>query len=435
MEFWMNNQQMKNLDMQYIWHPCTQHKDHERFPPIPIERAKGMYLYDFNGKAYMDCISSWWVNLFGHSHPYIMQKLKEQTQKLDHVLLAGFSHEGIIKYSQRLIQKTGEQFGKCFYADNGSSAIEVALKMSFHKHQILHPKQKRNHFLALSNSYHGETMGALSVGDVGLYKSVYEALLLDVLITRTPRDQDEINQALEELEKILQNTGEKICAFILEPLVQCAGNMQMYPKEFIARAVEKCRQYGIDIIFDEIAVGFGRTGSFFAYEQCGVIPDFLCLSKGITGGVLPLSVVLTHNPIFDVFYDDYETQKAFLHSHSYTGNALAIACADAVLDIFDQEDVLFQNLLKQNYIFQTFSELFVLFEGKMKNLRQLGMILAFELDLPYQRAGFEFYLKALEKGILLRPLGNTIYLMPPYIVQEDEISQIAEKMSEILKVL
>ena len=434
-EFLMNNQQMKNLDMQYIWHPCTQHKDHERFPPIPIARAQGMYLYDFDKKAYMDCISSWWVNLFGHSHPYIMQKLVEQTQKLDHVLLAGFSHEGIIKYSQRLIQKTEEQFDKCFYADNGSSAIEVALKMSFHKHQILDPKQKRNCFLALSNSYHGETIGALSVGDVGLYKNIYEPLLLNVLITTTPKNQNDVDQALEDLEKILQKSGEKICAFILEPLVQCAGNMQMYPKEFIAKAVQKCKQYGIDIIFDEIAVGFGRTGSFFAYEQCGVIPDFLCLSKGITGGVLPLSVVLTHNHIFDVFYDDYETQKAFLHSHSYTGNALAIACADAVLDLFEREDTLHQNSLKQKCIFQAFSDLSALLGGRIKNLRQVGMILAFELDLPYKRAGFEFYIKALERGILLRPLGNTIYLMPPYIIQEDEIFQIAEKTREIFKVL
>lgn len=429
----MRNHLMSKLDMQYIWHPCTQHKDHEFIPPIPIQSAKGIYLYDFDGNCYMDCISSWWVNLFGHCNPYITQKLQEQAQKLDHVLLAGFSHEAIISYSKRLIESTGSRFEKCFYADNGSSAIEVALKMSFHQHQIRNPHQKRNRFLTLSNSYHGETIGALSLGDVKLYKQTYQPLLFESIVIPTPKTHQEIASSLETLEKILQNQGEKICAFILEPLVQCAGNMQMYPKEFIPLAIAKCKQYEIDIIFDEIAVGFGRTGSLFAFEQCSVVPDFLCLSKGITGGFLPLSVVLTHNRIFEVFYDEYESQKAFLHSHSYTGNALAIACAHATLDLFEKDQVILNNQHKQIQIASHFE---ILKENpKIKNLRQTGMILAFDLILPYKRSGIEFYQKALKRELLMRPLGNTIYFMPPYIITQEEIARVVEEIQQILKVL
>ncbi|WP_245942754.1 adenosylmethionine--8-amino-7-oxononanoate transaminase [Helicobacter brantae] len=412
-----------------IWHPCTQHKDHEMLPPILIKSGKGVYLYDSEDRAYIDCISSWWVNLFGHSHPYINSKLQEQAQKLEHVILAGFSHTGIVQYSQRLLQVLNHQFDKCFYADNGSSAIEVALKMSFHKHLIL--GEKREKFLTLSNSYHGETLGALSVGDVGLYKDTYSPLLFQTLTTPTPYSEDLIPQALEALRGILQKEGANISAFILEPLLQCAGGMKIYSPLYIQEACRLCKDYGIDIIFDEIAVGFGRVGSLFAFEQCGVIPDFLCLSKGITAGYLPLSVVVTHNKIFEVFYDDYESQKAFLHSHSYTGNALAIACANATLDIFENENILEGNKLKREFIL---SHLQSLREFEIvENIRSLGMIFAFDLcNLPYKRAGFEFYKHALKEGLLLRPLGNTIYFMPPYIINEEEISLVFEGIKRVL---
>lgn len=429
----MRNSLMIEMDLQSIWHPCTQHKDHEFIPPIPIRSAKGIYLYDFDKNCYMDCISSWWVNLFGHCHPYITQKLQEQARKLDHVLLAGFSHEGIITYSKRLLESTKSHFDKCFYTDNGSSAIEVALKMSFHQHQIRNPQQKRNQFLALSNSYHGETIGALSVSDVKLYKQTYQPLLFNCITIPTPKTHEEISSSLEALEQVLRNQGEKICAFIFEPLVQCAGNMQMYPKEFISLAAARCKQYNIDIIFDEIAVGFGRTGSLFAFEQCNVIPDFLCLGKGITGGFLPLSVILTHHKIFEVFYDDYENQKAFLHSHSYTGNALAIACAHATLDLFEKDQIITSNQCKQAQISKHFKALRD--HPKIKNLRQKGMILAFDLVLPYQRSGIEFYQKALQKGLLMRPLGDTIYFMPPYIITEEEIARVAREIQQILEIL
>lgn len=412
-----------------IWHPCTQHKDHEFLPPIAIKSGKGVWLYDFEGKGYIDCISSWWVNLFGHSNPYINQKLQEQAQKLEHVLLAGFYHEGIMEYSKRLLKTLNHQFSKCFYADNGSSAIEVALKMSFHKHLIL--GEKREKFLTLSNSYHGETLGALSVGDVGLYKDTYKPLLFQTLTTPTPYEDSDIPYALEELKKILRAEGENISAFILEPLVQCAGGMKIYSKTYIQEAVRLCREFGIDIIFDEIAVGFGRVGSLFAYEQCEIIPDFLCLSKGITAGYLPLSVVVTHEHIFEVFYDDYESKKAFLHSHSYTGNALAIACANATLDIFENEKIIESNKTKSAFIRSKLQELAEF--KNVENIRSLGMIFAFDLcNLSYKRAGIEFYSHALKEGLLLRPLGNTIYFMPPYVMSEDEVCRVFEGIKRVL---
>lgn len=412
-----------------IWHPCTQHKDHEFLPPIAIQSGKGVYLYDFDGKEYIDCISSWWVNLFGHSHPYINAKLQEQAQKLEHVLLAGFYHDGIMKYSKRLLKTLNNEFGKCFYADNGSSAIEVALKMSFHKHLIL--GERREKFLTLNNSYHGETLGALSVGDVGLYKDTYKPLLFQTLTTPTPYDDTNIPYAIETLKKILQKEGKSISAFILEPLLQCAGGMKIYSKIYIQEAVSLCREYGIDIIFDEIAVGFGRTGSLFAYQQCEIIPDFLCLSKGITAGYLPLSVVVTHDHIFEVFYDDYESKKAFLHSHSYTGNALAIACANATLDIFENENILESNKNKSVFIHSKLQELDEF--KNVENIRSLGMVFAFDLcNLPYQRAGIEFYSHALKEGLLLRPLGNTIYFMPPYVINEDEVCRVFEGIKRVL---
>lgn len=415
-----------------IWHPCTQHKDHEFLPPILIKSGKGVYLYDNEDKAYIDCISSWWVNLFGHSHPYLNTKLQEQTQKLEHVILAGFSHIGIEQYSQRLLKALGNQFEKCFYADNGSSAIEVALKMSFHKHLIL--GEKREKFLTLSNSYHGETLGALSVGDVGLYKDTYKPLLFQTLTAPTPYSDEAIPQALSELKVILQKEGKNISAFILEPLLQCAGGMKIYSALYIQEACRLCKEYGIDIIFDEIAVGFGRLGSLFAFEQCGVIPDFLCLSKGITAGYLPLSVVVTHNKIFEVFYDDYESQKAFLHSHSYTGNALAIACANATLDIFENENILEGNKLKRDFILSHLRSLEEF--SNVENIRSLGMIFAFDLcNLPYKRAGIEFYKHALKEGLLLRPLGNTIYFMPPYIINEEQITFVFEGIKRVLTCL
>ena len=424
----MTQEQLKQLDLAHIWHPCTQMSDHEKnIPLLPIKRAQGIYVYDFNNQAYMDCISSWWVNLFGHCHPYINQKLKEQIDTLEHIILAGFSHEPIIRLSSRLTSLLDSKLTKCFYAENGSSAIEIALKMAFHAQKL--KGKVKNKFLCLQNAYHGETIGALSVGDVGIYTQTYEPLLLQALKIKMPKGE-EYTQSLEQLREILQNHAQEIVAFILEPLIQCAGNMNMYSPNFVREAVKICQEFGVFVIFDEIAVGFGRTGSLFAYEQCGVVPDFLCLSKGISGGYLPLSCVITSDEVYQLFYAPYEEHKAFLHSHSYNGNPLACACANAVLDIFEQENIIEKNKLLSAYIWGRFCEL-----GEFKcvaNLRYCGMVFALDLvGFEGQRKGLEVFNLALKKGLLLRPLGNTIYLMPPYIITQSEVDYIIDCLKGI----
>lgn len=421
---------LKAKDLAHIWHPCTQMHDHEStYPLIPIKNAKGVYVYDFDDKAYIDCVSSWWVNIFGHCNPYINQKLIEQIHKLEHIILAGFSHEPIITLSSRLCEILPAPLNKCFFADNGSSAIEVALKMAYHAKAIESNTTFYDTFLSLQNAYHGETIGALSVGDVGLYKQVYDPILLQTLTSTAPTLHN-TEQALKDLESML-DSHPNIVAFILEPLVQCAGNMAMHTSEFVAKATKMCQDRGIFVIFDEIAVGFGRSGSMFAFEQCGVIPDFLCLSKGLSGGYLPLSVVVTSDTIYEYFYAPYEKHKAFLHSHSYTGNPLACVCANAVLDIFDKENVIESNKLLSAYIWeqaQSFREF-----SFVQNMRQRGMILAFDLvGFEGQRKGIEIYNKALHKGLLLRPLGNTIYFMPPYIITKQEVAYVFGNLKEIL---
>lgn len=418
---------LKKLDLKHIWHPCTQMSDHEFLPLILIKKAKGVYLYDFDDKSYIDCISSWWVNIFGHCNNYINEKLKEQLNNLEHVLLAGFSHEPIIKLSKRLCELL--PFDKCFYADNGSSAIEVALKMSFQYH--LNCGNKKDKFLSLSNSYHGETLGALSIGDVSLYKKTYEPLLLKNIITPVPTSKDYQNE-LEILKNILKNHHHEICAFILEPLIQCAGNMHIYELGYLNEAVRLAKNYGVQVIFDEIATGFGRTGEMFALNYCNEEIDYICLSKGISGGYLPLSVVLTKNEIYDKFYDSYESQKAFLHSHSYTGNALACVAANATLDIFENENIIEKNKIKSAFIKEQFENLKE-FEF-LGNFRHLGMVSAFDIQKSkYKRAGVEVFQRALDKGLLLRPLGNTIYFMPPFVINEDEIAYVVQSLREIFK--
>lgn len=428
----MQNDNLAMLDLAHIWHPCTQMKDHEKLPIIPIKRAKGIYLYDFNDKSYIDCVSSWWVNLFGHCNDYINAAIKEQLDNLEHVILAGFSHEPIINLSKRLCDMLPQPLNKCFYADNGSSAIEVALKMSFHYFRNLNIN--RNLFLSLTNSYHGETIGTLSVGDVALYKETYAPLLLESLRTEVPETQfGDYSHALESLEKILKEYGDRICAFILEPLIQCAGNMHMYNKDYIKDSIALCRKYGIQIIFDEIAVGFGRTGSMFALEQCGVVPDYLCLSKGISGGYMPLSVVITSDSIYDVFYAPYSTYKAFLHSHSYTGNTLACAAANAVLDIFQQENIIEKN--KQLSLFMKKEFEILKDSSKVVNMRICGMVIAFEVITDRERPNIFIFEEGLKRGLLLRPLGNTIYFMPPYVITQDSISYVVKCLREIVELL
>ena len=419
-------------DLKHIWHPCTQMKDHETIPIIPIKSGKGVYLTDFEDNSYIDGVSSWWVNIFGHCNDYINQKIKEQLDTLEHVIFAGFTHEPIVRLSQRLCKLAPKGLEKCFFADNGSSAIEVALKMSFQYHQ--NKGQKRPIFVSLENSYHGETMGALAVGDVKLYKEVFDEILLKTIQTPVPKDQseEEAQKAANALENIFIQDGEKISAFIIEPLVQCSGGMHMYHPLYITLARSLCDKYDIHLIADEIAVGFGRTGTMFACEQAGVSPDFMTLSKGLTGGYLPLSVVLTTDKIYEAFYCDYSEYKAFLHSHSYTGNPLACSAANATLDIFENDNIIEKNKEKIAYIARKLEKFKNL--KNVKKVRQTGMMAAVEL-IDYDanlRINLKVFTYALERGVLLRPLGNVVYFMPPFVITCKEIDTMMDVAYEAI---
>ena len=437
----MKNLDVMQRDLSVVWHPCTQMKDHERLPVVPIKRASGVYLEDFEGKQYLDAISSWWVNLFGHANPEINEAVKSQLDNLEHVLLAGFTHEPVIQLSERLVEITPAGLSKCFYADNGSSAVEVALKMSFH-YWLNQGKTSKRAFVSLENSYHGETIGALSVGDVALYKKTYQPLLMDAVTVPSPDSylketgetaQQFAQRQFEKLNALLESRAEQICAVILEPLVQCAGYMRMYDPVYLQKVREACDKYDVHLIADEIAVGFGRTGTMFACEHANISPDFMCLSKGLTGGYLPLSVVMTTDNMYSAFYDDYENMRAFLHSHSYTGNPLGCSAALATLDIFRNENIIEQNRHLSDVLASAIEPLKD--HPHVSDVRQCGMIAAVEMAknpgtreaYPWQeRRGLRVYQHALKEGVLLRPLGDVIYFMPPYVITEEQIRTMVD---------
>lgn len=410
-------------------------------PMIPIKSGQGVWLEDFEGKRYLDAISSWWVNLFGHSNPTINGALKAQLDTLEHVILGGFTHQAALELAEKLVEITPPGLDKCFYADNGSSAIEIALKMSFHYWRNLGQTGKTK-FITLENSYHGETLGALAVGNVALYKKTYGPLLMEVITVPGPdcyyREPGESWETYSirrfaDMDRALAEHADQACAVIVEPLVQCAGNMRMYHPVYLKLLREACDKYGVHLIADEVAVGFGRTGTLFACEQADISPDFMCLSKGLTGGYLPLSAVLTGNRIYQAFYDDYQNLTGFLHSHSYTGNALGCRAALATIGIFQTEDVLQRNLrlaAAMAKALERFRD-----HPNVGEIRQTGMIAAIELvkdkqtrqAYPWQqRRGLRVYRHALAQGVLLRPLGNVIYFMPPYVITEQEIALMVE---------
>lgn len=437
----MNNQTLVNRDLAVLWHPCSQMKDHEQLPLIPIRSGQGVWLEDFDGNRYLDAISSWWVNLFGHANPVINQAVKAQLDTLEHVILGGFTHQAAVELAEKLVEITPPGLQKCFYADNGSSAIEIALKMSFHYWRNLGQSQKTK-FITLENSYHGETLGALAVGNVALYKETYAPLLMDVISVASPdcynREAGESwrNYSIRrfaDMEQTLARHADTVSAVIVEPLVQCAGGMRMYDPVYLTLLREACDKYRVHLIADEIAVGFGRTGTLFACEQANISPDFMCLSKGLTGGYLPLSAVLTTDTVYQAFYDDYQNLTAFLHSHSYTGNALGCRAALATIGLFQSRDVLGNNR-RLAAVMARAAERFKQ-HPHVAEVRQTGMILAIELvknrqtreAYPWQqRRGLKVYQYALSKGVLLRPLGNVIYFMPPYVITEPEIELMAE---------
>jgi adenosylmethionine-8-amino-7-oxononanoate aminotransferase len=436
-----DNASYVSRDLARVWHPCTQMKDHEHLPMVPIRRGSGVWLEDFDGRRYLDSISSWWVNLFGHSNPRINAAVTAQLGRLEHVIFAGFTHEPAIALSESLTQLAPAGLSRCFFADNGSAAIEVAIKMSYHYWRN-RGRAGKQRFVTLANSYHGETLGALAVGNVELYKTIYRPLLMETITVPSPdcyeREPGESwaehsRRKFTEMETALARHAHELAAVIVEPLVQCAGNMRMYDPVYLSMLREACDRHDVLLIADEIAVGFGRTGTMFACEQAGIRPDFLCLSKGLTGGYLPLSVVLTTDEIYSAFYDDYVKLNAFLHSHSYTGNPLACAAALATLDIFREDDVIERNQALAAHLGARARELQD--HAHVAEVRQRGMIVAIEIArdkaarTPYawqERRGLAIYRHGLERGVLLRPVGNVVYFMPPYVITPSEIDLMVE---------
>ncbi|WP_078382047.1 adenosylmethionine--8-amino-7-oxononanoate transaminase [Sutcliffiella halmapala] len=440
---------LQRRDLNHVWHPCSQMKDYEDFPPIVIKSGKGIYLYDENGKQYLDAVSSWWVNLFGHANERISTALANQAFQLEHVIFANFTHEPAVLLAEKLAKITPDGLTKVFFADNGSSAIEVALKMSFQYHmQKNKPNKKR--FLALTDAYHGETLGALSVGGVDLYNEVYQPLLLDTIRAQGPdcyrcpynESPDSCRTpCISSVEEKLKVHQAELAAIIIEPLIQAAAGMKMYPPTYLKKLKELCLRYDVHLIADEVAVGFGRTGTMFACEQADITPDFMCLAKGLTGGYLPLSAVLTTEDVYDAFYDDYESMKAFLHSHSYTGNPLACRVALEVLQIFEDDNYLDEIQEKGAYMNELASKVFN-HQPYLGEYRQTGMVGAIELvkdkvtkeSFPSEeRIGYKIYQIALEKGLLLRPLGNVLYFMPPYVITKEEINKMISITNEAVQ--
>jgi adenosylmethionine-8-amino-7-oxononanoate aminotransferase len=436
----MSNSDLLQRSLNAVWHPCTQMKQHATLdlPLLPIARGQGAWLYDTDGKRYLDAISSWWVNLFGHCNPRINAALREQLEELEHVILAGCTHRPVVELSERLAALTDGALGHCFYASDGASATEIALKMSFHSWRN-RGREKKQDFLCLEGSYHGETVGALAVTDVAIFRDAYAPLVRMAATVPTPDARlavdgetpvDVARRAAAALERHLEAHHESIAALIVEPLIQCASGMAMYDPEYLRLARALCDRYEVHLICDEIAVGCGRTGTFFAHDQAGIRPDFLCLSKGISGGYLPLSIVLTTDTVYDAFYHD-ATARGFLHSHSYTGNALACRAALATLDIFAADRVIESNRARADKLAAALAPLGE--HAQVRHLRQRGMIVAFDVISDDPKFARNYYRAALANEALVRPIGNTVYVMPPYILDDDEIGHLGKAVANALE--
>lgn len=412
-----------------VWHPCTQMKVHEAAPPLAIARASGPWLFDTEGRRYLDGVSSWWVNLFGHSHPVIRNALARQMDTLDHVMLAGFTHAPVVELSERLAALTG--LGHAFYGSDGASATEIALKMSAHYWRNTGRPQKCR-FVGLAGGYHGETVGALAVTDIPLFREAYAPLLRLAATVPSPDAReaaagetaaDVALRAAQALGAWLEEHHTTTAALILEPLIQCAAGMAMHDADYLRLARTLCDRYEVHLIADEIAVGFGRTGSMFAHQQAGIRPDFICLSKGLTGGTLPLSAVLTTDAVYEAFYAD-EVARGFLHSHSYTGNPLACRAALATLDLFEQEDALERNRGRAAQLDALFTPLSQ--HPRVRHARRLGMVWAWDVGTALPDFARRYASHALAHGVVLRPIGRTLYAMPPYVLDTEAMQCLAE---------
>jgi len=425
----VTNREMVARSLAAVWHPCTQMKAHERFPLVPIARGEGAWLVDFDGRRYLDAVSSWWVNLFGHAHPAINKAIAEQLGTLEHVMLAGFTHAPVIELAERLARIAPRGLGHAFFASDGASASEIALKMAAH-YWANRGERGKTRFVALQGGYHGETLGALGVTDVAIFRDAYAPLVRDALVVPFPaRSADDHRSggiqgaahAADELGRLLEARHGEIAALIVEPLAQGASGMRFYHPDYLRLARDLCTRHGVLLIADEIMTGFGRTGTMFACEQAAIAPDLMCLSKGITGGYLPLSCVLATDEVYGAFYDD-DLARGFLHSHSYTGNPLACRAACAVLDIFEREGVIAANEKKAARFFAAAAPL--AHHRGVRDFRHLGMIWAFEVHTHARDFAQRAFRIALERGVLLRPIGTTVYFMPPYVLDDDGFAEL-----------
>lgn len=430
---------LEEKDLNYIWHPCSQMKDYETLPPIAIDHAKGVYLYGTDGKEYIDIVGSWWCNLLGHCNPIISDSIKKQLDKVEHVIFANFTHEGAVNLCEQLIQILPNGLTKFNFSDNGSASVECALKMAFQYHYQT-GKPEKTQFMCLSDGYHGETIGALSVGTMDLYAKIYKPMLMDTVQIEAPdcyrcpyeKTRDHCScECFHKAEIAFEKHAQQTAAIIVEPLLQGSAGMRIYPPLYLKKLRKLCNQYDVLLIADEIATGFGKTGKMFACDYAGITPDMMCLSKGLTGGYMPMSITVTTDNIYQAFYADYNEGKAFMHSHTYSGNPLGCSAALGVMKVFQTEDILKAANKNACYLNKQMNELFNQ-HPNVGEIRSIGLIHAIELVIDKQskkpfdsnlRIGYEIYKKALTLGLVLRPLGNVLYFNPPLTITADELDK------------
>lgn len=433
---------LQEKDLKYIWHPCSQMKDYEELPPIIMDRGKGVYLYDKAGKEYIDIVSSWWCNLLGHCNPTINEAIKAQLDQLEHVIFANLSHEPAITLCEELSKILPKGLVKFNFSDNGSASVECALKMAFqYCYQTGHPEKFK--FMCFTDGYHGETIGALSVGSLDLYAKLYNPMLMDTIHIEAPdcyrcpyglyRDSCHC-ECFVRAEEAFRVHAHETCAMIVEPLLQGSAGMRIYPALYLKKLRSLCDQHNVLLIADEIATGFGRTGKMFACDHAEVSPDIMCLSKGLTGGYMPMALTITTDEIYKAFYAEYCEGKAFMHSHTYSGNPLGCRAALAVLKILREERILEKASILAHYIHNKLCNVLQK-HPNVGEIRQIGLINAIELVAnkntkePFDarlRMGYQIYKDALANGLILRPLGDVLYFNPPLVIKQSDIDKAVE---------
>ncbi|MDD6206791.1 adenosylmethionine--8-amino-7-oxononanoate transaminase [Succinivibrio sp.] len=433
--------QRADFDRAHIWHPAAQMKDYESFPPVEVAKAKGCILYTQDNREIIDIVSSWWCNLLGHCNDEISSSVSKQLFELEHVIFANFTHPGAIELVEKLLKIVPKGIEHFNFADNGSSSVEMALKIAFqYQHQI--GQTKRVRFACLDEDYHGETIGALSVGAMDLYSKIYKPMMMDNIHIPVPdmyRNTD-VESTLQKARKLFEKHGHELCALIVEPILQGAAGMRIYPKEYLKGLYDLCREYGVLFIADEIATGFFRTGKMFACDHAEITPDIMCLSKAITGGYMPMSVVCTTHEVYKAFYADYSQMKAFVHSHTYAGNPLACAAANAVLDILNEGSVVSQASENAKWLSEEFEKRFASHENIGQH-RHIGLINAIEIVKDRDtkesfdsnlRLGYTIYQDAMKNGLLLRPIGDVLYFNPPLNIDRDTLTKSLDIAQEVI---